>query len=44
MLDIGCGWGGMSFEIARQKGCEVIGISLSKNQINYCQKILIDQI
>ena len=28
----------MSFEIARQKGCEVIGISLSKNQINYCQK------
>ena len=38
VLDIGCGWGGMSFEIARQKGCEVIGISLSKNQINYCQK------
>ena len=41
VLDIGCGWGGMSFEIARQKGWEVIGISLSKNQINYCQKKLL---
>ena len=38
ILDIGCGWGGMSFEIARQKGCEVVGISLSKNQIDYCNK------
>ena len=38
VLDIGCGWGGMAFEIARQKGCEVVGISLSKNQISYCNK------
>jgi len=38
ILEIGCGWGGMAFEIARQKGCEVKGISLSKNQINYCKK------
>ena len=37
-LEVGCGWGGMAFEIARQKGCEVKGISLSKNQINYCKK------
>ncbi len=36
ILEIGCGWGGMAFEIARQKNCEVKGISLSKNQINYC--------
>ena len=35
ILDIGCGWGGMSFEIARQKKCEVVGISLSKNQIKH---------
>ena len=37
ILEVGCGWGGMAFEIARQKGCEVTGISLSKNQINYCK-------
>ena len=36
VLDIGCGWGGMAFEIARQSQCEVTGISLSENQINYC--------
>ncbi len=38
VLDIGCGWGGMAFEIARQSQCEVTGISLSDNQINYCKK------
>ena len=38
ILEVGCGWGGMAFEIAKQKGCEVTGISLSKNQINYCKQ------
>ena len=38
VLEVGCGWGGMAFEIARQKGCEITGISLSKNQIEYCKK------
>ena len=38
ILEVGCGWGGMAFEIAKQKGCEVLGLSLSKNQINYCKK------
>ena len=38
VLDVGCGWGGMAFEIARQSKCEVKGISLSENQINYCNK------
>jgi len=38
VLDIGCGWGGMAFEIAKQSQCEVRGISLSENQINYCKK------
>jgi len=37
VLDIGCGWGGMAFEIAKQKKCEVTGISLSENQINFCK-------
>ena len=38
VLDIGCGWGGMVYEIARQSQCEVTGISLSENQISYCKK------
>ena len=38
ILEVGCGWGGMAFEISKQKGCEITGISLSKNQINYCKK------
>ena len=38
ILEVGCGWGGMAFEIAKQKNCEVTGISLSKNQIEYCKK------
>ena len=38
VLDIGCGWGGLAFEIARQSQCEIMGISLSENQINYCNK------
>ena len=38
VLDVGCGWGGMVFEIARQSQCEVTGISLSENQIKYCNK------
>ena len=38
VLDIGCGWGGMALEIARQSKCEITGISLSENQISYCKK------
>ncbi len=38
ILDIGCGWGGLAFEMARQKQCEVLGISLSENQIKYCKE------
>ena len=37
ILDIGCGWGGLAFEIAKQKDCEVTGVSLSENQIKYCK-------
>ena len=38
VLDIGCGWGGLSRYIAKEAGCEVLGISLSSNQIDYCKK------
>ncbi len=38
VLDIGCGWGGLCFEMAKQSKCEVTGITLSKNQYEYCVK------
>ena len=37
LLDIGCGWGGAGRYFAKEFGCEVHGISLSSNQINYCK-------
>ena len=37
VLDIGAGWGSMCFEIAKQSECEVTGITLSKNQYDYCK-------
>ena len=38
VLDIGCGWGSMCFSIAKQSECEVTGVTLSKNQYDYCIK------
>ena len=38
VLDIGCGWGSMCFEIAKQSKCEVTGYTLSQNQYDYCVK------
>ena len=38
VLDIGCGWGGLSRYLAKEIGCEVHAISLASNQIDYCKK------
>ena len=38
VLDIGCGWGGMAIEIAKQSGANVKGITLSENQFNTASK------
>jgi cyclopropane-fatty-acyl-phospholipid synthase len=38
VLDIGCGWGGMALEIAKQTGANVKGITLSKNQFSTASK------
>ena len=38
VLDIGCGWGSLAIDIAKSTNCEVTGITLSKNQFNYCIK------
>jgi len=34
VLDIGCGWGGMAMYLAERFGAQVIGVSLSKEQID----------
>ena len=36
VLDIGCGWGSLAIDIAKSAQCEVTGITLSENQLNYC--------
>ena len=33
VLDIGCGWGGMALHIAKNSDAEVLGITLSKEQL-----------
>ena len=37
VLDIGCGWGSLAIDIAKSANCEVTGITLSENQLNYCK-------
>jgi len=38
VLDIGCGWGGMALQIAKDTGAKVKGITLSENQLATAQK------
>ncbi|MDA9042908.1 cyclopropane-fatty-acyl-phospholipid synthase family protein [Candidatus Pelagibacter sp.] len=38
ILDIGCGWGSLAIDIAKSANCEVTGITLSQNQLDYCLK------
>ncbi len=38
LLDVGCGWGGLSRLAAREFGADVFGITLSKEQLNLAWK------
>ena len=38
VLDIGCGWGGMAIQIAKETGAYVKGITLSENQFETAKK------
>ena len=38
VLEIGCGWGGFAMFAAREYGCHVTGITLSKEQLAFAQK------
>ena len=37
VLDIGCGWGGLSLHLAREAGAKVLGITLSDEQARYAR-------
>lgn len=38
VLDIGCGWGGMARHIHKLSGAEVLGVTLSEEQLAYARK------
>ena len=38
VLDIGSGWGSLAIEIAKESQYEVVGITLSENQLEYSKK------
>jgi cyclopropane-fatty-acyl-phospholipid synthase len=38
LLDIGCGWGGLARHAARHYGCQVVGITISREQFAYAQR------
>lgn len=38
VLEIGCGWGAMASALATDSGCDVTGISLSKEQLEYARE------
>jgi cyclopropane-fatty-acyl-phospholipid synthase len=37
VLDIGCGWGGFALELARNEHVEVLGVTLSREQLSIAQ-------
>jgi cyclopropane-fatty-acyl-phospholipid synthase len=38
VLDIGCGWGGLARHAARHYDCQVVGITISREQFRYAQR------
>lgn len=37
VLDIGCGWGALPYHAAQHYGCEVVGVSIAGEQIEYAR-------
>ena len=40
LLDVGCGWGGMALHAAEHYGVEVVGVTLSRRQAEWGQKLV----
>ncbi|MCB1954954.1 MAG: class I SAM-dependent methyltransferase [Rhodocyclaceae bacterium] len=38
LLEIGCGWGGLAELAATTRGCRVLGLTLSKEQLDYARR------
>ncbi len=38
VLEIGCGWGGFAEYAAAERGCDVVGVTLSEEQASYARK------
>ncbi len=38
LLDVGCGWGSMAIHAARHHGAEVVGVSLSREQVDLARR------
>jgi len=38
LLDVGCGWGGMAMHAAQRHGVKAVGVTLSRNQVEWGQK------
>lgn len=43
VLEIGCGWGALAEGLIRQRGCNVTGLTLSKEQLDYASARLAAQ-
>ncbi len=43
VLDIGCGWGGMASHIYKKSNANVVGVTLSEEQIAYAKQRKIDE-
>lgn len=39
VLEIGCGWGGLAFHAAQKYGVSVVGVTVSKEQAHFAQKL-----
>lgn len=43
VLEIGCGWGGFAAYAATERGCEVVGVTLSEQQADFARKRMAEE-